>query len=73
MVGITNGENRNQDSKRGEGGKSILNEFKIANFTLTLDHIPKGILLHWGSNESYCKQDAAGGMVKYLSHFTKMS
>ena len=40
-IEIQDGENRIQDRKRGEGGQSILNELKIANFTETLDLIPK--------------------------------
>ncbi len=37
---LINGENRIQDLKRGEGDKVILNEFEIADFPETLDHIP---------------------------------
>ncbi len=37
---LIDGEIRIQDRKRGEGGKAILNELKIADFPETLDRIP---------------------------------
>ncbi len=38
---VYNDENRIQDRSGRERGPAILNEFKIANFTKTLDLIPK--------------------------------
>ena len=38
--------------ERGEGGKPIFNEFKIANFTETLDLIPKRI--YWTLLHTFC-------------------